>query len=54
MPDSGTADMQEATAMTYGEGNFDNDQDVDGSDAGIFKANFGRNEFFEPCPGLWP
>jgi hypothetical protein len=36
------------------EGNFDCsvDQDVDGSDAAIFKADFGRSTFQRPCiPG---
>jgi len=31
------------------EGNFDGDQDVDGSDAATFKADFGRSSFFNPC-----
>ncbi len=31
------------------EGNFDNDQDVDGFDAAIFKSDFGRGEFTRPC-----
>lgn len=31
------------------EGNFDCDQDVDGSDAAVFKQDFGRSPFFEPC-----
>ena len=31
------------------EGNFDCDQDVDGTDAAVFKADFGRSPFFEPC-----
>jgi hypothetical protein len=31
------------------EGNFDCDQDCDGSDAATFKIDFGRNEFFEKC-----
>lgn len=54
MPNAGTAGMQEADAMTYCEGNFDNDQDVDGSDAGLFKSNFGRSEFIDPCPACGP
>ena len=54
MPNVGTADMQEANAMTYCEGNFDNDQDVDGTDAGLFKSNFGRSEFINPCPACGP
>ena len=31
------------------EGNFDNDQDQDGSDAATFKLDFGRSSFFGPC-----
>ena len=31
------------------EGNFDNDQDVDGFDAATFKADFGRGGFTRPC-----
>jgi hypothetical protein len=31
------------------EGNFDNDEDVDGSDAILFKADFGRSAFLNPC-----
>jgi hypothetical protein len=36
------------------EGNFDNDLDVDGSDAATFKAFFGRSEFFNPCTNESP
>ena len=32
------------------EGNFDYDQDVDGSDAARFKSDFGRSFFSDPCP----
>lgn len=32
------------------EGNFDCDQDVDGTDAAVFKEDFGRNPFSNPCP----
>ena len=32
------------------EGNFDCDDNVDGSDAAIFKADFGRGEYNNPCP----
>jgi len=32
------------------EGNFDCDQDVDGSDASKFRSDFGRNQFYNPCP----
>jgi hypothetical protein len=31
------------------EGNFDGDQDQDGSDAANFKTHFGRSPFFTPC-----
>jgi len=31
------------------EGNFDNDQDCDGSDAATFKLDFGRSIFKDPC-----
>ena len=31
------------------EGNFDGDQDQDGSDAATFKLDFGRSPFFNPC-----
>jgi len=33
------------------EGNFDCDQDVDGTDAAVFKEDFGRSQFRNPCPG---
>jgi len=33
-----------------GDFNCDVDVDVDGSDAAIFKADFGRSPFFNPCP----
>ena len=32
------------------EGNFDYDQDVDGSDAFTFKTDFGRSPLSNPCP----
>ena len=32
------------------EGNFDCDQDVDGTDAAVFKSDFGRSSFSNPCP----
>jgi hypothetical protein len=31
------------------EGNFDCDNDCDGTDAATFKIDFGRSAFFEPC-----
>ena len=33
------------------QGNFDGDEDVDGSDAALFKLDFGRNAFDNPCTG---
>ena len=39
------------------EGNFDCDQDVDGTDAALFKEDFGRSSFNNLCPtcevGVW-
>jgi len=32
------------------KGNFDYDGDVDGTDAAVFKAHFGRSTFTNPCP----
>ena len=32
------------------KGNFDFDEDVDGTDAAVFKEDFGRSPFFNPCP----
>lgn len=36
--------------VDFCEGNFDYDQDVDGSDAFTFKADFGRSGISNPCP----
>ena len=36
------------------EGNFDNDQDQDGSDAATFKVDFGRSVFLNPCTNSLP
>ena len=33
-----------------GKGNFDYDENVDGSDASVFKAHFGRGGYNNPCP----
>jgi hypothetical protein len=46
------------SAQDFCEGNFDYDQDVDGSDASRFKEDFGRSDFHpNPCPpcqvGIW-
>ena len=37
------------------EGNFDCDQDmdVDGTDAAVFKSDFGRSQFNDPCPSCY-
>lgn len=42
--------VQFAFAQSPCAGNFDCDQDVDGTDAAVFKDDFGRNPFFDPCP----
>ena len=44
------ADMDTATALTWCEGNFDNDLDVDGVDAKKFKSDMGRGKMSNPCP----
>jgi hypothetical protein len=36
------------------EGDLDCDQDVDGTDAGVFKEDFGRNLINNPCPACNP
>ena len=59
-PDAGKADIIDSggaanpSALTYCEGNFDGDKDVDGGDAAKFKANFGRSPFKNPCPKSGP
>jgi hypothetical protein len=56
-PNTGKADVvlsTGATDLTYCEGNFDGDKDVDGGDAAKFKANFGRSPFKNPCPACGP
>ncbi len=56
-PNAGKADTVlsgGAVDLTYCEGNFDNDKDVDGGDAASFKANFGRSPFKNPCPSCGP
>jgi hypothetical protein len=37
-------------AQDYCEGNFDYDDDQDGTDASKFKEDFGRMEYDRPCP----
>ena len=52
-PNVGKADVIVSagpTDLTFCEGNFDGDKDVDGGDAAAFKANFGRSPFKNPCP----
>lgn len=39
-----------AFAQDACEGNFDCDLDVDGTDAAVFKTDFGRSQFKNPCP----
>lgn len=56
-PNTGKGDMTVsggATDLTFCEGNFDGDTDVDGGDAAKFKANFGRSGFKNPCPPTGP
>ncbi len=36
--------------VDYCEGNFDNDADQDGTDAFVFKQDFGRSSLLDPCP----
>jgi hypothetical protein len=38
-----------AMAQDLCEGNFDCDEDVDGTDAAVFKSDFGRSPFSDPC-----
>ena len=39
-----------AIAQDFCEGDFDYDGDQDGTDASLFKSDFGRSEFSDPCP----
>jgi len=39
-----------AQPVDYCEGNFDNDNDQDGTDAFVFKQDFGRSSLLDPCP----
>jgi hypothetical protein len=41
-------------AQDFCEGNFDYDQDQDGTDAFTFKTDFGRSTFDIPCPADGP
>ena len=56
-PNVGTAGITKSVGcpdLTYCEGNFDGDKDVDGTDAACFKTNFGRSTFLDPCPDSGP
>jgi hypothetical protein len=39
-----------ALGQDFCEGNFDYDEDVDGTDAFQFKTDFGRSKILDPCP----
>lgn len=39
-----------AQEIDYCEGDFDCDGDCDGTDASVFKSDFGRSDFQNPCP----
>lgn len=39
-----------AQEIDYCEGDFDCDGDCDGTDASVFKFDFGRSDFKNPCP----
>ena len=43
-----------STGATACAGNFDGDEDVDGSDASTFKANFGRSTMNNACSAEAP
>ena len=48
--DNGTGEEARAwVCLDPCEGNFDNDEDVDGDDAFTFKSHFGRNLYQDPC-----
>ncbi len=44
--------LQDSISSVLCEGNFDCDEDVDGTDAATFKADFGRSPFFKPCTNV--
>ena len=52
--DGNMANMMAADNLTYCEGNFDQDSDVDGTDTATFKRNFGRSRFYRVCPDSGP
>jgi hypothetical protein len=43
-----------AQEIDYCEGDFDCDGDCDGTDASVFKSDFGRSNFQNPCPAYPP
>ena len=45
-----TISVSNVLAQELCEGNFDCDQDVDGTDATVLKEDFGRNQYNNPCP----
>ena len=42
--------VRDGDVNPFCKGNFDYDDNVDGSDASIFKDHFGRNQYVNPCP----
>ena len=42
--------VRDGDVVNFCKGNFDYDKDVDGSDAFVFKQNFGRSQIQAPCP----
>ena len=42
-----------ASAQDFCEGNFDYDDDQDGSDAFTFKTDFGRSSLWKSLPTRW-
>ncbi len=41
-------------SINYCEGDFDYDRDVDGTDAAVFKSDFGRSGLINVCPADGP
>ena len=50
VPNSGKAGTTTEDNLTLCEGDSDFDGDVDGTDASVFKADFGRGGYTNPCP----
>jgi hypothetical protein len=46
--------LQDSIDNIFCEGNFDCDADQDGTDAAVFKGDFGRGQFTRPCTNLLP